>query len=347
MRARPRHRRKDRERHLRIVGRIASKARAGSRRAKGNAVLPNLEVGMRREADPTPKRRQPRKQRSLRHRSLLHRLRHSPPHGARVPEIKPHPVRRIDARLRGPKRRRGSLILRQPVQSVVIAPMPKMQKRAHLHKELARLPQTPAMLAQLSSLSGKRSRSSHFAYVRVTQPARTLLDVRLQVEDGVAVLCMPQPCDLQQPARAALTLPRQQLRQHLLHATGGVTACVSRHVPRIQQRQRKLDIFRFEPPALRQRSRQRRRPQTAVPESSDSACGPAPSPRAPPPARSAETSGPHPRRETAPDVRTHPPPPAPRPRRASDPLRPPASTPIRRSASTAAALVRYRGSHPH
>ena len=78
-------------------------------------------------------------QRRPRFRNFFQQLRYGALHGARVPEVNPHPVgSREFFRIRGSNSLRRRFVLRLPAQRVVVAAMAEVQKAARRHQEIQR-----------------------------------------------------------------------------------------------------------------------------------------------------------------------------------------------------------------
>ena len=198
-----------------------------------------------------------------RRRQVLHQQRRAPIDHARMAVIGSHPVARVrcPARLQANRIRRR-FILRLPVQRVVVAPMPEVQKTSRRRQKIKRRFRISARALEHSAplprpflgfLQVEQQRKPH-RQVIVAQPTWTILQVRLQMKDGVAESCMPAARDLAQLQRNRVPLAQHQAWQHCL-----VQLLVQRKMPSqkapIQRRQRELQVVRIEPPGFLHRSR--------------------------------------------------------------------------------------------
>ena len=128
---------------------------------------------------------------------MLHQQRGAAIDDARMPVVGAHPVRRIGsaARFKADRERRG-LVLRLPVERVVVAPMAEVQKTSRSGQKIkcglgvaARALEDAASLAGplLGLLQVEQNREPD-RQVIVAQSAGTILQIGLEVKDGVAEL---------------------------------------------------------------------------------------------------------------------------------------------------------------
>ena len=145
-----------------------------------------------------------------RRRQMLHQQRRAAINHARVPVIGAHPVGGIGraARLQADRSRRG-LVLRLPVERVVVAPVAEMQKTSRRRQKIerrfriaARALEDSAALPRplLGFLQMKQNREPHREMI-VAQSAGAIFQVRFQMKDGVAVLRVPRAGNLAQLLR--------------------------------------------------------------------------------------------------------------------------------------------------
>jgi hypothetical protein len=128
---------------------------------------------------------------------MFHQQSGTPIHDACMAIIRPHPIRgiRSPARLQ-PNRKRRSLILRLPVESIVVAPVPEVQKTSRRRQKVecrlgipARtLEHAPPLPRPLLGLFQVEQHRKPHRQVIVPQAARAILQIRFQMEDGIAEL---------------------------------------------------------------------------------------------------------------------------------------------------------------
>ena len=159
-----------------------------------------------------------------RFRNLLQQLHHGALHRARMPEINPHPVG--SRKLAGFRRSNSlcrRLVLRLPAQRVVVAPMPEVQKASRRHQKIQRRLQLLShrspqrtRIRPVMQLVHRRNQRQPGRHVAVAQPARSLLQIRLQVIQRHPIFPMPLARDLRQPLQQGLGFPHHQLRNRFV-----------------------------------------------------------------------------------------------------------------------------------
>ena len=295
----PRHRRKQLQHHVRVLGRISrplgrfiqhrSPARHAEAHRRGLCPAPRLGKCSLRRCGPAHLAR-------LVASGLFQHLGQAALHAARVAEVEPHPVRRLHAfrrRVRqllqpprshsDPHRRRR--ILAVPVQRIVVPLMPVVQKTSHREQESHRLtkllPVARQSAARQSAVHQSAARALRLrraaspphilqplqpsAHMHVPQTAGTVLDARLQVERRIPVLGMTLAGQLHQSGGQRLVLPLQHLgKTHIRHPP--VHRLLARQQPVVQQRHGELRVLRVEALRLAAFPAGRRKPEPAVPK---------------------------------------------------------------------------------
>ena len=164
---------------------------------------------------------------------------------AGVTKVQLHPVGGIARHAaRDADARCCRLVLRLPVERVHVPARAKVEKASNGS-------QKGEGVRELLRGCGRRLRQARqpSAGVLIAQSAGTLLDVRLQVKEGVAIARVPLGRKLQQARADGLAIAFEQLRyrgvQQLFHQRG-----IARKRPQIQQRDGELRVLRIEALAL-------------------------------------------------------------------------------------------------
>ena len=168
-----------------------------------------------------------------RFRNLLQQLRDGALHGARVPEVNPHPIGGCELPgIRATRRRtngfgsnlvRRRFVLRLPAQRVVIASVTEVQEASSRHQEIQRgvellahgSPQGTGVRPVLQ-LVHRRNQRQPAGHVAVAQPTRRFFQIRLQVIERHPVLCVPLARDLGQPLQQRLGFAHDELGNDLV-----------------------------------------------------------------------------------------------------------------------------------
>ena len=117
-----------------------------------------------------------------------------------MPKINSHPLRRAGAfAFQHSNLFTGCFVLRFPGKRVVVAPVPIVEKTTEREQKLqSRVERRTQCFWQQQlairpgvQLVHSRDQAQPTNYIGIPQPARTLFHVRLELEDGVAVLPMP------------------------------------------------------------------------------------------------------------------------------------------------------------
>ena len=157
---------------------------------------------------------------AYRGRQMFHQKRGAAVHHARVPVISAHPVRGVGGAARfQTNRKSGGLVLRLPVERIVIAAVAEMEEASGCGQEVegslgvaaGALEDAAALARPLAGFleveeQGKPDRDGWL----IAQAARALLQVGLEVKDGVAVLGMTGARQLAQLLSDGVPLAQHQ-----------------------------------------------------------------------------------------------------------------------------------------
>ena len=192
----------------------------------------------------------------------------------RVAEIDPHPIRRgerVGARradLVG-----GCLVLRHPCERIVVAPMAEVEKAAHGHQKIesgvesfAEPRRQQRLFVRPCALFLHRGNQRQpVSEIVIAQPARAILHIGLQVEDGVPEFVVAAVGQVRQALDDGSRLARHQLGNQLIVQTIEQTA-VAGEIAAIEQRNRKFHVVRIEFLAFGQSPRSRAEFEPQVPD---------------------------------------------------------------------------------
>ena len=238
-----------------------------------DAPLVEQEIGSRDRRAPPPELAIE----THRRRQMFHQQRRAAIHHPRMTVISAHPVGGIGRapRLQADRSRRG-LVLRLPVQRVVVAPVPEMQKTSRRSQKIegrfrvaARALEHSAALPRplLGFLQMEQHREPHREMI-IAQSAGAIFQVGFQMKDGIAKLGVPRARNL-----AQLLRNRRPFAQHQPRKGHLVKLLVQRKLPGqetpVERGQREFQVVGIEPSGLFHGARAGAGPQADVPHALD------------------------------------------------------------------------------
>ncbi len=182
-----------------------------------------------RAGDPRPPTLELPVQRRPCRRNLLQQLRADAMDSAHVAEVDAHPVRCVrDFRIvhikAGADLSRRCFVLCLPGESVVVTPVPEVQKATHRHLEIQRRVQRPPRRNRQQRLRvrphlqlfHRGNQRQPVGDVVIAQSAGPVLHVRFEMKDGVAKFMMTRARNFAQVMDQVLTLPPDQTRHNFI-----------------------------------------------------------------------------------------------------------------------------------
>ncbi len=140
-------------------------------------------------------------------------------HGFGVTEIEPHPFRRRDRSDTGSDAAGGEFLLRRPGDAVVVAPMAIVQVAAagaekfHGIEHFAARRILPHAYQVAMTGAERDNHADPLRHVTIAQPARAVLQVGLQMKDGIAKALMPGLGHFREALEKRVRLAGDQLGQ--------------------------------------------------------------------------------------------------------------------------------------
>ena len=180
------------------------------------------ELGIR---EPRPQILKLAVERRARRRKFLQKLQGDAMNQPRLAEINSHPIRRGErVSARRPDFVGGCLVLRHPCKRIVVAPMSEVEKAAYRHQKIESgvesftepRRQQRIFVRPCALFLHRGNQRKPVSEVVIAQPARAVLHIGLQVEDGVSEFIVAAVGQVRQALDDGSRLARHQLGDELI-----------------------------------------------------------------------------------------------------------------------------------